>query len=363
MPTNYTGPDRRRAGTILSHERSQADAEQIEALIDESIEGTFPASDPPAYGVVADRIARLERDHPAGWPELRLRQWEATRDTLQLWSQVVGKIRLALAPMQNHWWQVPLYVSARGLTTTAMPYPGGTVELTFDFLDHVLKMETSWGKTAAVELKPRTVAGFYRAVKSALLAIDIEVPIWPHPVELANPIPFDQDEIHASYDGEAVKRFWHLLVRSNQVFHQFRSTFLGKCSPVHFWWGGFDLAHTRFSGRRAPVHPGGIPHLADRVTRESYSHECISVGWWPGGGAVDDAAFYAYAYPEPSGCSDAQIEPAGAYYHQELREWILPYEIVRHATDPDATLLTFLESTYAAAASLGAWDRSSLERS
>ncbi len=296
------------------------------------------------------------------WPRLPLAEWQKTRDTLQLWTQIVGKIRLALAPMVNHWWQVPLYVSARGLTTSAMPYRDGALEMTFDFLDHVLRVETSPGRTATVALKPRTTADFYREVKSSLRALDVDVHVWPCPVEIPEVIRFDQDETHASYDPDAARRCWLLLVQADRVFHQFRGRFLGKCSPVHFWWGGFDLACTRFSGQTAPTHPGGIPHLADWVTREAYSHECISAGWWPGGGTVTEPAFYAYAYPEPAGCPEAKIQPAAASYDSTLHEWILPYEAVRKATDPDAELLSFLESTYSAAANLGSWDRSALER-
>lgn len=304
-----------------------------------------------------------DADIASPWPPLPLGDWADTRDTLQLWTQIVGKIRLALAPMENHWWQVPLYVNARGLTTSAMPYREGAVELIFDFLDHLLRVETSSGKTATVPLAPRTVADFYREVMGTMRAVGVDVRIWPRPVELADVIRFDQDRTHASYDADAAQRFWRLLVHADRVFHQFRGRFLGKCSPVHFWWGGFDLACTRFSGRRAPPHPGGIPNLADRVTRESYSHECISAGWWSGGGPVTEPMFYAYAYPEPSGCPEAAILPRAASYHSQLREWILPYEAVRTAADPDADLLAFLESTYGAAARLGGWDRQALERS
>lgn len=302
-------------------------------------------------------------DKASPWPPLPLGEWTDTRDTLQLWTQIVGKIRLALAPMENHWWQVPLYVSARGLTTSAMPYREGAVELIFDFLDHLLRVETSSGKTATVPLAPRTVADFYREVMSTMRGVGVDARIWPRPVELADVIRFDQDRTHASYDADAAQRFWRLLVQADRVFHPFRGRFLGKCSPVHFWWGSFDLACTRFSGRRAPPHPGGIPNLADRVTRESYSHECISAGWWSGGGPVTEPAFYAYAYPEPSGCPEAAILPRAGNYHSQLREWILPYEAVRTAADPDADLLAFLESTYGAAARLGGWDRHALERS
>ena len=297
------------------------------------------------------------------WPALPLAQWRDTRDTLQLWAQIVGKVRLALAPMVNHWWQVPLYVGARGLTTSAMPFAGGAVEVTFDFLDHRLRIETSRGDTRSVALEPRSVADFYRAVMDALHAIGVAVRIRPRPVELPEVISFAEDETHRSYDGEAARRFWRLLIQVDRVFHEFRGRFIGKCSPVHFWWGSFDLACTRFSGRPAPPHPGGAPNTPDYVMREAYSHECISAGWWPGGGGVvDEPAFYAYAYPEPAGCPEALIRPEAAGYNSQLREWILPYDAVRTAADPDAELLAFLESTYAAAAGLGGWDRSGLER-
>jgi hypothetical protein len=304
-----------------------------------------------------------DTDKASPWPALPLGEWADTRDTLQLWTQIVGKMRLALAPMENHWWQVPLYVNARGLTTSAMPYRGGAVELIFDFLDHLLRVETSSGKTATVPLAPRTVADFYHEVMSTMRDVGVDVRIWPRPVELPDVIRFDQDRTHASYDADAAQRFWRLLVQADRVFHQFRGRFLGKCSPVHFWWGSFDFACTRFSGRRAPPHPGGIPNLPDRVTRESYSHECISAGWWPGGGPVTEPAFYAYAYPEPAGCPEAPILPRAGKYHSQLREWVLPYEAVRTAADPDADLLAFLESTYGVAARLGGWDRQALERS
>ncbi len=300
--------------------------------------------------------------HPTSWPALPFSEWQATRDTLQLWTQVVGKIRLALAPMENHWWQVPLYVSARGLTTSPMPYEGRAVEMIFDFVDQALRIETSDGRAARVGLEPRTVADFYSAVMEALRGLGVEVRIWTRPVELPEVIPFEKDTTHADYDADAARRCWEVLVQADRVFRRFRGQFLGKCSPVHFFWGSFDLACTRFSGERAPEHPGGFPNLADWVTREAYSHACISAGWWPGGGAVDDAAFYAYAYPEPDGCAVAQVRPAAAYYHPEMHEWILPYEAVRSAADPDADLMAFLQSTYEAAANLARWDRKALER-
>jgi hypothetical protein len=299
----------------------------------------------------------------AAWPALPLAEWRDTKDTLHRWTQIVGKVRLALAPMQNHWWQVPLYVTARGLTTSAMPYDGGVLEIRFDFVHHVLALEASSGHGRHVALAPRPVAEFYREVMAALGALGTRVRIHPRPIEIPGDARrFDEDAAHRTYDADSAQRCWRVLVRADRVLHAFRGGFLGKCSPVHFWWGSFDLACTRFSGRRAPPHPGGVPNCPDYVTREAYSHECISAGWWPGGGAVDEPAFYAYAYPEPAGCAAAPIRPAPAYYHPELREWILPYDAVRTASDPDAMLLAFLDSTYDVAATLGRWDRAALER-
>ena len=296
------------------------------------------------------------------WPSLPLGEWQETKDTLHMWTQIVGKVRLALAPMVNHWWQVPLYVTSRGLTTSAMPAAERLVELTFDFLDHVLRVETSDGSAREIALAPRAVADFYRDFMSTLHALGIDVKIWPHPVEVERAIPFDQDREHASYDPEYATRFWRALVQASRGLHAFRSGFLGKCSPVHFFWGSFDLACTRFSGRRAPLHSGGVPNLADWVVREAYSRECISAGWWPGSPAVPEPAFYAYAYPEPAGCPEAAIRPEGARYEWNLREWVLPYEAVRTAADPDAALLAFCQSTYDVAADLGGWDRAAIER-
>jgi hypothetical protein len=296
------------------------------------------------------------------WPALPPGEWEDTRATLHLWMQIVGKIRLALAPMQNHWWQVALYVNARGLTTSAMPYAGGVVELTFDFREDVLRVETSDGASRAIALAPLSVADFYREVLATLREVGVDVRITRFPSEMEEVIPFDEDETHASYDGDSARLLWRVLIDVDRVLQKFRGRFIGKCSPVHFWWGGFDIAVTRFSGREAPPHPGGFPNLPDWVTREGYSHECMSVGWWPGGGAVTEPAFYAYAYPEPEGCPTAPISPAAAYYHAELREWILPYDAVRAAADPDAELMSFLQSTYEAVARLGKWD-AALERS
>lgn len=296
------------------------------------------------------------------WPALPLAEWEDTRATLHLWTQIVGKVRLSLAPMVNHWWQVPLYVSARGLTTSAIPYSGGVVELTFDFQDEVLRIRTSAGASRAVALAPRTVADFHGDVMSTLLDVGVRAHITRTPVEMENVIPFDEDETHASFDAESARRFWRVLIDVDRVLNEFRGGFVGKSSPVHFWWGSFDIAVTRFSGRKAPRHPGGIPNVADYVTREAYSHECMSVGWWPGGGLVPEPAFYAYSYPEPDGCSAAPISPSAAYYHPEMREWILPYEAARTAPDPDAEVTSFLRSTYETVARLGNWDRTALDR-
>jgi len=306
------------------------------------------------------RPARLEME----WPALPLAEWQETRDTLQRWAQIVGKTRLALAPMQNHWWQVVLHPTARGLTTTPMPVDGRAFEVEFDFLDHRLEVRTSGGAVRALDLAPMSVADFYTRYRALLRDLELPVRLWPRPVEMVDTIPFPEDREHAAYDGDAAQRCWRILLQSHRVLSTFRGRFLGKCSPVHFWWGGFDLACTRFSGRPAPPHPGGIPHLADWVTRESYSHECISVGWWPGGGGspILEPAYYAYAYPEPAGCPDARVGPKPATYDLQMREWILPYDAVRTAPDPDAALLEFAQSTYDAAANLAGWDRVTLER-
>jgi hypothetical protein len=298
------------------------------------------------------------------WPRLPLEDWQATYETLHRWLQIVGKTRLALAPMQNHWWQIPLYVTARGLGTSPIPYRDADFELEFDFIDHMLVVRTSGGAIRTLPLVPQSVADFYLEYRSLLHSLDIEARIWPVPVEMADATPFAADDVHASYDPDAAQRCWRVLLQADRVLKSFRGRFLGKCSPVHFWWGSFDLACTRFSGRRAPRHPGGIPNCPDYVAVEAYSHECMSAGWWPGtpGGPVAEPAFYAYAYPEPPGSPEASIGPRGAHYHTGVREWILPYDVVRESADPDASLLEFLESTYAAAAGLGGWDRAALER-
>lgn len=297
------------------------------------------------------------------WPPLPLESWAETCDTLQLWTQIVGKTRLALAPMQNHWWQVTLYVTARGLGTSPIPYGDRAFEVELDFVDHRLLARVSDGRTGSFPLAPQTVAEFYRRYIEMLGSLGIELRIRPVPSEVPSPLPFDKDDVHRSYDADAAGRFWRILVQADRILKEFRGRFLGKSSPVHFWWGAFDLACTRFSGRPAPPHPGGLPNLPDWVTREAYSHECISAGFWPGngGGPVREPAFYAYAYPEPTGCPQALIRPAEAAYHMGLREWILPYAAVRRSSSPDAVVLDFVASTYETAARLGGWDRTALE--
>ncbi len=297
------------------------------------------------------------------WPALPFSDWRETCETLHRWTQVVGKVRLALAPLANHWWQVPLYVTARGLTTSPMPAgPGRTLQLDFDFLDHALVAATSDGDRRDLPLRPQSVAAFYREVMVLLHEMGVRVTIWPVPVEVEDTTPFEEDEGHAAYDAEAAQRFWRALVQADRVFKQFSGRFLGKVSPTHFFWGAFDLAVTRFSGREAPPHPGGIPGVGDWVMREAYSHEVSSCGFWPGGGGVDEAMFYAYAYPEPDGFRDHPVRPDAAHYHDDLGEFVLPYAAVRTAADPDRALLDFLQTTYEAAADRAGWDRKALER-
>jgi hypothetical protein len=297
----------------------------------------------------------------SSWPRLVYADWQDSCVTLQLWTQIVGKIRLALAPPLNHWWHVPLYVTSRGLATSPMPYRGLTFQIDFDFIDHVLRIETSDGRRDDIALAPRSVADFYAEIMSRLRAFGLEVRIWPVPVEIADPIRFDQDRVHAAYDGVQVNRFWHTLAEIDQVFAAFRGRFIGKASPVHFFWGSFDHAVTRFSGRRAPPPPSN-PMIPDRVNREAYSHEVSSCGFWPGNGGFGEAAFYCYAYPQPAGFGDAKIQPDAGYYNKDIGEFILPYEAVRQSAAPRETLLEFLQSTYAAAADLAKWDRAALER-
>jgi hypothetical protein len=298
------------------------------------------------------------------WPPLAYESWADTRETLHRFSQIVGKTRLALEPMVNHWWQVPLYVSARGLTTSAMPYGAGAlVEVEMDFLSHQVEIRTSEGGRRSLALGPRSVADFYADYRGALRALGVEAEIWPVPVELpGDALPFADDRVHASYDPAAAERFWRVLLQADRIFKLFRSGFIGKASPVHFFWGSFDLAVTRFSGRPAPPHPGGAPHVADWVMREAYSHEVSSAGFWPGSAQAPAAAFYSYAYPAPAGYAAAPVAPAGASYEAAMGEFILPYETLRSAADPERALMAFLQSTYEAAANLASWDRAALER-
>jgi hypothetical protein len=291
------------------------------------------------------------------WPALALSEWRATRDTLHMWTQIVGKVKLALAPPQNHWWQVPLYVSARGLTTSVVPCGDRTLEILFDLVDHHLIVTVSDGRVKAMPLLARSVASFYQELMSVLRALDVSVHIWPMPVEVRDPVPFDRDEVHASYDPAFANRFWRALIQADSTLRTFAGRFQGKQSPVHFFWGSFDLASTRFSGRPAPARPG-----ADRVTREAYSQEVMSFGFWPGGAFVDEAAFYAYAAPEPDGFRDASLQAAGARYVPELNEFILPYGLVREADSPREAALEFFQAAYGEGSTLGRWDRASLDR-
>jgi hypothetical protein len=293
------------------------------------------------------------------WPALPVADWADTRDTLHLWTQIVGKVRLALEPMANHWWQAALYVSARGLTTSLMPAGDRGLEIEFDFLDHQLELRTTDGTVRRVALEPRSVADFHAATMAALADLGIEVVIVARPNEVVEAIPFAEDEVHHAYDPVAAHWFWQVLVRADRVLSVFRSRFIGKASPVHFFWGGADICTTRFSGRPAPRHRGGVPNCPDEVQALAYSHEVSSCGYWPGNGV--EGSFFAYAYPEPDGFADWPVEPAGAHYDSALGEFLLPYELVRTATDPEADLLAFLQSTYEAAAELGKWDRDALE--
>jgi hypothetical protein len=279
-----------------------------------------------------------------------------------MWLQIAGKIRMTLTPPVNHSWHVTLYVTPRGLGTSAIPHGSHAFEIVFDFCGHQLLVDAGQRGIARIPLRPQPVAAFYGQLMETLRGLDLPVAIHKRPNEVPDPIPFDEDETHRAYDAEYANRFWRALVQADRVLKQFRGRFVGKCSPVHFFWGAPDLAVTRFSGRRAPVHPGGVPNLPDSVTREAYSHEVSSCGFWWGGGAVPSAAFYAYAYPEPPGFAQAPLRPDGAYYSGDLKEFILPYDAVRLADDPDRTLLEFLQSTYEAAANLAGWDRPALER-
>lgn len=296
--------------------------------------------------------------HPA-WPSLRVEDWSDTRQTLHMWTQVIGKVRLMHAPLLNHWWQVPLYVSPRGLTTSSIPFGTRIFDMEFDFIDHRLRIRDDDGATRQVALEPKSVAEFYAQVMQALDELGLETTIDAQPNEVDPAIPFAEDHETTAYDADAAQRFWRQLVQADRVMNLFRAHFIGKVSPVHFFWGGLDLACTRFSGRTAPTHPGGAPNCADWVMEEGYSHELSSCGFWPGGG--EEGAFYAYAYPEPDGFRTAAVRPAAATYDQEGGVFLLPYEAVRSADDPDAVLLDFLQTTYEAAADHGHWDRAALE--
>jgi hypothetical protein len=304
-----------------------------------------------AKGEVSHTLSRSE-----AWPALPLEAWPETYHNLHMWTQIVGKVRLELTPNTNHWWNVPLYVNARGLTTSPIPYGDFVFEIEFDFITHELLIDRSDGVRRKLPLIPRTVAEFYAEFMSALRSMGIELSIYGKPMEVANPIPFAEDHLYRAYDRDAAHRFWRILVSCDAVFKQFRAHFLGKNSPVQFFWGSFDLAVTRFSGRRAPERPG-----ADPITREAYSHEVISAGWWPGGAAVDGPAFYCYAAPAPDGLEGQKVRPEAAFYHPELKEFILLYDEVRKADSPEGMLLEFLQSTYEAAATLARWNREELE--
>src|SRR6266513_4089375 len=305
------------------------------------------------------KIASNKRDEV--WPPLPFAEWGETAATLHMWTQIVGKIRLTQSPWTNHSWHVTLYVTSRGLTTSPIPYGLCTFEMIFDFIDRQLRIEKSDGARRTVELKPRSVADFYGAVMRTLSDLKLPVSINMMPNEVEHPIAVDREQGHRSFDREYAKRFWRVLVQSDRVFKEFRSRFCGKCSPVHFFWGSFDLAVTRFSGRPAPPHPGGVPHLPDAITREAYSQEVSSLGFWPGNDQIPTALFYSYAYPSPDGFADAKVRPAAAAFHPQLREFILPYEDARCAQSPDAMILEFAQSTYDAAATLAKWERAALK--
>ena len=295
-------------------------------------------------------------------PELPFAAWADTCATLQLWTQVVGKIRLAHTPTVNHWWNVPLYVTSRGLTTSLIPHPAGGFQIDFDFIDHRLQILTCAGAVESIALQPRSVAEFHAEVMGRLRSLGLQTRIWTMPVEIENAIPFEQDRTHAAYDAEYANRFWRVLLQADRLMKRFRAPFLGKVSPVHFFWGSFDMAVTRFSGRRAPDLHSESPNLGAWVMQEAYSHEVSSCGFWPGNGGYGRAAFYSYAYPEPKGFGQTRIAPEAAFYDQDLGQFILPYDAVRQAASPDESVLQFFQATYDAAADLGRWDRAALER-
>lgn len=295
------------------------------------------------------------------WPALPLAEWKDTYDTVHMWTQIIGKIRLALTPLVNHWWNSALYITPHGLTTSSMYYNGRHLQIDLDFISHSLLIITADNPTKTIALRPRSVAEFYQEVMVTLKSVGIPITIWTTPVEVSDQTPFEQDKKHASYDPEYVQRFWQILAQASRVFYEFRSRFIGKVSPVHFFWGAFDLAVTRFSGRKAPSHPG-VPYCAPFVMVEAYSHEVSSCGFWPGGGPVNEPVFYSYSYPEPPGFNEYPIQPKEAFYHTGMKEFLLPYNVVRTANSPDEVLLAFLQSTYEAAATCANWDRNALER-
>jgi hypothetical protein len=297
----------------------------------------------------------------AEWPALDYQAWRPTCETLHLWTQIVGKIRLVQTPWQIHSWHATLYVTARGLTTSPIPYGQRSFQIDFDFVEHVLTVRTNDGAACTLPLQAQSVAEFHSRLFDALAGLNLRIKIHGRPNEVRDPIPFAEDHVHAAYDPDYVQRFHRVLLAADRAFMEFKNSFLGKTSPVHFFWGSFDLAVTRFSGRTAAPHPGGIPNLPDAVTREAYSHEVSSAGFWPGGGPTDYAAFYSYAYPSPPGYQDARVRPAAAFYAAAAGEFLLPYEALRTSADPDAALRDFLDSTYEAAAEAAGWDRAALE--
>ena len=296
------------------------------------------------------------------WPELNWKDWSATGNTLHNFLQIAGKVRMALSPMQNHWWHVALYVTSRGLTTSSIPYKDFSFTITFDFIGHAVKIETSNGDSESIALHSMPVADFYTEFMSRLRKLGIDVHIWVMPCEIADAVAFDKDRANCTYDPAAAQKFWRVLVQADRVMKSFRASFLGKVSPVHFFWGSFDLCVTRFSGRAAPPHPASAPNFANWAMQEAYSHEVSSVGFWPGNGGYGRAAFYSYAYPEPAGFADAKLRTPGAFYDQNLKEFILPYDDARNSADPDKALTDFFEDTYGAAADNAKWDRAALER-
>jgi hypothetical protein len=296
------------------------------------------------------------------WPDLNWSDWQNTGDTLHRWTQIVGKVRMALTPMMNHWWQVALYVNSRGLTTSPVPYGALSFDVTFDFVDHALLIQTSNGAREYFALKPMSVAEFYSEFFACLRRLGIDVHIWTMPCEIPDAVLFPDDYSHDAYDAAYARRFWHILLQCRRVFNVFRSQFVGKASPVHFFWGSFDLAVTRFSGRQAPPYPGAAPNVANWVMREAYSQEVSSCGFWPGNGGYGRAAFYSYAYPEPLNFSATRMQTTETYYDPQLKEFLLPYEAVRQASDPDRVVAGFLQATYDAAADGAGWDRAALER-